>query len=182
MPEIPVKEDRPAELHLPEIKREQIVRALSEIHLPAFELPEGVSKIDWRAIDPSSIDLGKAMAGVAAATRIGKPIIRRSRLTIAVGALVVVGLAAAALLSTPAVRERAGRTVRGVRNRVPARSGSSDTLEIEDDILMEPITEAAAPVETASVEQTIVELVPVMAVAASDANENPVAAEAVTPA
>jgi len=167
MPELPVKEVRPAELHLPEIKREQIVRALSEIHLPAFELPDGVSKIDWRAIDPSSIDLGKAMAGVAAATRLGRPVIRRSRLTVAVGALVVVGLAAVALLSTPAVRERAGRAVRGVRSRMDARPGSSDVLEVEDDIVAEPVSDAAMPVEGASVGPTIIELVPVMDAAPS---------------
>jgi len=177
MPEIPVKEGRPAELHLPEIKREQIVRALSEIHLPAFELPDGVSKIDWRAIDPSNIDLGKAMAGVAAATRMGKPMIRRSRLAVAVGALVVVGLAAAALLSTPAVRERAGRTVRGVRSRVDARTGPADLLEIEDDILAGPVADAAAAVESAAVE-----MVPVMDVTPDDTNETPVATEAATPA
>ena len=146
MPELPVKEVRPAELRLPEIKREQIVRALSEIHLPAFELREGVSKIDWRGMDRSGMDLGKAIAGVAAATRLGRPMIRRSRLTVAFGALVVVGLAAAALVSTPVVRERAGRAVRGVRSRMDARSGSADILEIEDDVLVVAVpTVDAAP-------------------------------------
>lgn len=172
MPELPVKEVRPAELKLPEIKREQIVRALSEIHLPAFELPDGISKIDWRAIDPSTIDFGKAMAGVAAVTRLGRPIIRRSRLTVAVGALVVIGLAAAALLSTPAVRERAGRTVRGVRSRVDRRSASGDMLEVEDDIPAESASVASAPAEAG----------PITDVVGIDVIETPVPEEVTSPA
>jgi len=34
MPQVPVKEVRLSELHLPEIKRDDIVRSLSEIRLP----------------------------------------------------------------------------------------------------------------------------------------------------
>lgn len=177
MPEIPVKDFRPAELHLPEIKREQIVRALSGIHLPTFEMPDGISKIDWRAIDLSSIDVGKAMAGVAAATRLGKPLIRRSRLTVAIGALVVIGVAAAALLSMPAVRERAGRTVRGVRSRVEARSGAGDALEIEDDILIAPASD-----EAMSIESALGDLVPVMDVTTTKATDAPVLEETTSPA
>lgn len=177
MPEIPVKEGRPSELHLPEIKREQIIRALSGIHLPAFDLPDGVSKIDWRAIDPSSIDVGKAMAGVAAATRRGKPMIRRSRLTVAVGALVVIGVAAAALLSTPAVRDRAGRTIREVRSRVAARSGAGDMLEIEDDVLATPRSDETTPIES-----SLGELVPVMEVATTKVTDAPVIDEVASPA
>jgi hypothetical protein len=176
VPELPVKEIRPAELHLPEIKREQIVRALSEIHLPTIEIPDGLSKIDWRAIDPSSIDVGKAVAGVVAATRLGKPMIRTSRLTIAIGTLVVIGLAAAALLSTPAVRERAGRTVRGVRARVGARAGASDMLEIDDDVLVETASDAVT-----SIESGLGDLVPVMDVGTSEAADTPDREESTSP-
>jgi hypothetical protein len=71
MPELPVKEIRLSELHLPEIKRDEIVRSLSEIRLPSLdlssverpkvELPDRIGRIDWRSIDVTS-----ALAGAAA--------------------------------------------------------------------------------------------------------------------
>jgi hypothetical protein len=149
MPELPVKEVRPSELRLPEIKREQIIRSLSEMRLPALDRPDIErpripfhvlgGRVDWRAIDPTSIDVSKAIAAVAAATRFGRPAIRRSRATLAVGTLVVVGLAAAALLASPAVRERAGRTARSVRIRMDGRGGSADLLEVDADVTVEPV-------------------------------------------
>jgi hypothetical protein len=136
MPELPVKEIRLSELHLPEIKRDEIVRSLSEIRLPAVELPSlelpkierRGSRFDWR-----SIDVGGAIAGATALGRLGRPLLRRSRMTMAVGAVVIVGLVVAAVFATPAVRERAGRTVRRVRDRVETRMTPSDVLEVEDD-------------------------------------------------
>jgi hypothetical protein len=140
MPELPVKEIRRSELHLPEIKRDDIVRSLSEIRLPAIELPkvelprreDPASRFDWR-----SVDLGAAVAGAAAlaqaGARAGRPLFRRSRVTVAAGTIVVVGLIAAAVLATPAVRQRAGATVRRVRDRVDARMTPSDVLELGDD-------------------------------------------------
>ena len=57
MPELPVKEGRLSELHLPEIKRDDIVRSLSEIQLPdvdltklerpKIDLPDSVTKFEW---------------------------------------------------------------------------------------------------------------------------------------
>jgi hypothetical protein len=136
MPELPVKEIRRTELHLPEIKRDDIVRSLSEIRLPAVELPaielprieRRPARFDWR-----SIDLGAAVASASAIAGAGRPLIRRSRVTVAAGAIVVVGLVAAAVLATPAVRHRAGATVRRVRERVDARMAPSDVLELDDD-------------------------------------------------
>jgi hypothetical protein len=135
MPELPVKEVRLSELHLPEIKRDDIVRSLSEIRLPAVELPtielptieRGSPRFDWR-----SIDLGAAVASAAAFAQAGRPLFRRSRVTVAAGTVVVVGLIAAAVLATPAVRQRAGATVRRVRDKVDARMTSSDVLELDD--------------------------------------------------
>jgi len=139
MPELPVKEVRPSALHLPEIKRDEIVRSLSELRLPSVDLPkvgrgsidiaDRVRRIDWRAID-----LTGALAGVATIARIGRPVLRRSRWTVAAGAAIVVGLAAAALLANPAVRERAGRTVRDLRARMDARFDADVVLDIEDDV------------------------------------------------
>lgn len=146
MPELPVKEVRLSELHLPELKRDEIVRSLSEIRRPTIDLPdlerpgggqarESLARIDWSRLDPTAIDLGRTMAGVAAIARMGRPIIR-SRWMLAVGTLVVIGLAGAALLSNTAVRERAGRTVGNVRARIDARSGAPDaSLDVEEDVV-----------------------------------------------
>lgn len=139
MPELPVKEIRLSELHLPEIKREDIVRSLSEIKLPSVELPavqlpgrerreNRTTRFDWR-----SIDVAEAMAGMAAITRIGRPLLRRRRMTAAVGTVLVVGLVTVAVLANPTVRERAGRTARRVRDRAQGRMTPSDVLEVDDD-------------------------------------------------
>jgi hypothetical protein len=141
MPEIPVKEIRLSELHLPEIKREDIVRSLSEIKLPSVDLPAvqlpgrarretgGITRFDWR-----SIDLAEAMAGMATISRLGRPMLRRSRVTVAAGAVLVVGLVTVAVLANPTVRERAARTARRVRDRAQGRMTPSDVLEVDDDL------------------------------------------------
>ena len=136
MPELPVKEIRLSELHLPEIKRDDIVRSLSEIRMPSVELPSvelprrqgRASRFDWR-----SVDLGAAVASATALAQASRPLFRRSRVTLAAGTIVVVGIVAAAILATPTVRQRAGATVRRVRDRVDARMTPSDVLELEDD-------------------------------------------------
>lgn len=161
MPELPVKEVRLSELHLPEIKRDEIVRSLSEIRLPSIDLPkverprlnapEGFGRIDWR-----SFDLTGALAGAATIARIGRPILRR-RWTLAAGAVIVAGIAAAALLANPSIRDRAGRTVRDLRAKLETRSDTDAMLEIEDDLpatadtgeptSAEASTEASSPAE-----------------------------------
>ncbi len=148
MPELPVKDVRLPELHLPEIDRDEIVRSLSEIPLPkvdlsAIELPKveapaiDASKIELPRIDLSAIDVEKMVAGVAAIARIGRPMARRSRWPLAIGAIVVVGLAAWVVLGSTAARERAGRTARTVRERIDARFGPGDRLEIDADVPVE---------------------------------------------
>jgi len=167
MPELPVKEVRLSELHLPEIKRDEIARALSEVRLPSvdlskverprIDLPDGIGRIDWR-----SIDVTGALAGVAAIARMGRPVLRRSRWTLAAGVVVVAGIAAAVLLARPAVRERAGRSVRDLRAMIETRAAPTDVLEIEDDVLTsteptEPLsTEASAPSEDVAVAEMAV--------------------------
>jgi len=153
MPELPVKEVRPSELHLPEIKRDQIVRSLSEIHLPSvdlskverptFDLPDALSRIDWRPIG-----IGEALAGAAAIARVGRPVMRRSRFTIAMAAVIVAGLATAALLSNPAGRERAARTVRGMRAKMEMRGASTDRLEVDQDVPASSVPTEPASLET----------------------------------
>jgi hypothetical protein len=137
MPELPVKDLRISELHLPEIKRDDIVRTLSEklpsVDLSSIELPgrdrRQPSRFDWRSIDPA-----EALAGLAAVGRIGRPLVRRWRWGIAMGVVIVVGIATTALLANPVVRERAGRTVGKLRDKARTRMDRRDVLEIDADI------------------------------------------------
>ena len=156
MPELPVKEVRLPELHLPEIDRDQIVSSLSGLRLPAVDITTierprfgrkartgrfGLPAIDWR-----SIDLGPAVAGVAVLGRLGsraRPLVR-TRWVVVAGVVAAVGVATAALIATPAVRERAGKTVRDVRARMDG-GGSVDELEVEADL-----GDTKADVETAA--------------------------------
>ncbi len=165
MPELPVKEVRLPELHLPEIDRDQIIGSLSGLRLPAVDLPAverprfgrpGSRRFDVRAIDWRAIDLGPAIAGATALVRVGsraRPLVR-SRWAVVAGVVVVAGLAAA-LVATPAVRERAGRTVRRVRVRMDG--AMSDRLEVDADLadtkadvetIAEDVVKATDDVET----------------------------------
>ena len=138
MPELPVQEVRPSELHLPEIKRDEIVRSLSEVRVPTLDiaaierprivLPNSIRRFDWR-----SIDLGGALAGAAAIARLGRPVARRARWPYVAGAVILVGAASAVILATPPVRERAGRAIRDLRARIDERMGPDDGLEIDAD-------------------------------------------------
>ena len=151
MPELPVKEGRLSELHLPEIKRDDIVRSLSEIRLPdvdltklerpKFDLPDSVSKFEWA-------DVGKAVAGAAAAANIGRRA-SRPRWPLAVGGLIIAGLATWAIVSNEALRTRIANAATAVRERISAmRSNDDEWLEMDRD---EPIAFDAAetkPIET----------------------------------
>jgi hypothetical protein len=140
VPELPVQEVRLSELHLPEIKRDEIVRSLSEVRVPTLDLaaierprialPDSIRRFDWH-----SIDLGGAVAGAAAIARLGRPLARRSRWPYVAGAVIVVGAVTAVILASPAVRERAGRTIRDLRGKIDERMGPDDGLEIDDDAI-----------------------------------------------
>lgn len=146
MPELPVREVRLPELHLPEIDRDHIIGTLSG-RLPNVELPtigrpgserdERSGGFDWRAIDWPAIDLGPALAGAGALVRLGsraRPLVR-SRWAVAAGVVVATSLAAAAILAQPVVRERAGRTFRTVRDGVRERmGGTDDRLDVDADL------------------------------------------------
>jgi hypothetical protein len=137
MPELPVKDLRLSELHLPEIKRDDIVRTLSErlpsIDLSAVELPgrdrRATSRFDWRSIDPAEM-----LAGLAAVSRFGRPLARHWRWGVAAGVVIAVGVATAAILARPDVRERAGKTAGKLRDKVQARMERGDVLELDDDL------------------------------------------------
>ena len=129
MPEVLIKEIRLPELHLPEISRDDIRRSLSEIHLPDVDL----SNIVRPRVDLPNIDIGKTIAGVAAAAHLTRPTHRR-RWQPALGALIVAGLAGWAVLGNAALRERISKVVDGLRQRVDSmRSGAVDELEVDAD-------------------------------------------------
>ena len=152
MPALPVKEVRLSELHLPEINRDEIARSLSDIRLPdvdlpRIDLPRAVSKFEWPKIDLSSVDVGKAMAGAAAAAHIGRRP-KRPRWPLAVGGLIVACLAGLAMLSNEALRARLGSGTAAIRARISAvRSKRHDRIDIDGD---DPIAFTAA--ETAPIE------------------------------
>ena len=139
MPKLSVKEVRLSELHLPEIKRDEIRRSLSEIRLP-----EAVSKFEWPEIDLSSVDVGKAMAGAAAAAHLGRRAQRR-RWPLAVGGLIVAGVATWAIMSNEALRARLASAAGAIRERISAvRSNWYDGHEINrDDPIAFPAAETA---------------------------------------
>jgi hypothetical protein len=149
MPDLPVKDAPLSAIHLPELKRDDIVRSLSEMHLPEtpkVDLPDAVAKFEWPRLDLSSIDIPKALAGVAAAANIGRRA-RRPRWPLAVGGLIIAG-AVAAVLSNEGVRARLANAVNRLRDRVMAmRKPSDDILDIDVD---DPIAFDAA--ETAAIE------------------------------
>jgi hypothetical protein len=136
MPELPVKDVRFSDLHLPEMKREGIMRALADIRRPDVDLskierpklsmPESVSNIDW----PTTSDIGKVVAGAAAAAHIGRRA-QRPRWPFAVGGLIVAGLAVWAL-SNEMVRARISEVVNAVRDRI-ASMRTTDDDRFDDD-------------------------------------------------
>ncbi len=141
MPELPVKEIRRSELHLPEISRKDIMRSLSEMRLPDVELPDSLTKRDWPKFEMPDVDLGKAVAGAAAAAHIGRK--SRSRWPFAVGGLILAGLATAAILSSETIRAKIASGIEALRERVATmRSTDYDGLDIDQD---EPIAFDAAP-------------------------------------
>jgi hypothetical protein len=142
MPDLPVKDSRLSALHLPEFKRDDIVRSLSEMHLPdtdlskiqrpKIEMPDAVTKFEWPRVDLSSIDVPKALAGAAAAANIGRRS-RRPRWPVAVGGLIVVG-AVAAVLSNEGVRSRLANAVASLRERLMSMGArDAEYLDVDRD-------------------------------------------------
>ncbi len=143
MPELPVKEARLSELHLPEIGRDDIARSLSEIHIPEFDLPriERPKMPDRMA----KVDLGKAVAGVVAMTPF-RPKRSRPRWPLAVGGLIIAGVATTVILSNRAIRDRLASAYNALRTRLSSMR-RDDMLEIDVD---DPVAFTAA--ETAPID------------------------------
>lgn len=89
MPEFTVKEVRLPELHLPEVKRDQIVRALSGIHVPEVDLAKveprrrlrnvDLGALPWRRRGMSAADAGRLVAAAVTAARLARPARSRPR-------------------------------------------------------------------------------------------------------
>jgi hypothetical protein len=161
MPELPVKDVRLSELHLPELKRNDIMRALSEIahpevdlskvERPRIDLPDSVSNLGPK-VDRLSADIGKAVAGAAAAVHIGRRA-KRSRWPLAAGGLIVAGLAAWAILTNETVRARLTAIANAVRQRL-ASMRTDDGLEIDRDDAVAFDAAETHPVEPAPYSDT----------------------------
>jgi hypothetical protein len=142
MAELPVKEVRPSELHLPEIKRDEIVRALSEIRMPEIDLP----RIERPDVDLSARSFGRVATAIAVALGlVTRP--RRSRWPLAVGGVVIAGLATVAVLSNTAVRARLSGATSAVRDRVGAMRAGDDALEVGHDDVVAFDAAATAEIE-----------------------------------
>jgi hypothetical protein len=133
MPELPVKEVRPSELHLPEIKREEIIRALSDIKMPDVKMPDvDLSRIERPTVDQATKSLGRMATAAAVALHL-VPRARRPRWPLAIGGLIVAGLAVA-VLTNESVRTRLSAGASAVRERVTAmRSDADQTLDVGAD-------------------------------------------------
>ena len=74
MPEFTIKEVRLPELHLPEIKRDDIVRSLSGVRLPEVDLAKARrTTIKVPAVSVTGADVGKVLAAGAALARFVTP-------------------------------------------------------------------------------------------------------------
>jgi hypothetical protein len=171
MPEFTVKEIRLPELHLPEIKREDIVRSLSGVRMPAVDLAKAKRTIgNVPAVTLTTSDVGKLVAAAAAVARFARPtpsrsrwlagafrrdsrspvarIIQpranRSRRPLVIGLLVAAALGAWALLRRPDVRQRVDEVAQRARTRFDELRAGSGVDETE------PIAFSAA--ETAPME------------------------------
>jgi hypothetical protein len=103
---------------------------MPDVDMPKVERPNMPSMPN---LDFSRIDIGKAVAGAAAAVHIGRKA-QRPRWPFAVGALIVAGLASWAILSNRAVRERLATGATAVRERIQLMlPAGDDSLDVEMD-------------------------------------------------
>lgn len=141
---LPANELHLPELHLPDLTRDGIARSLSDVHLPDLDL----SGLERPRIELPSLDLGKAIAGAAAAAHIGQRA-RRPRWPLAVAGLVVAGLAGWAILSQDAQRVRLTRGAQAIRERISAiRSDLRGRSDVDPGNAIAFSAADTAPIET----------------------------------
>jgi len=113
------------------------------------DVQDAVSTFEWPTIDLASIDVGKAIAGAAAAAHVGRRS-HRPRWPLAVGGLVVVGLTGLVILRSDALRARLARGASLIRERISAvRGNRAERLGIDrGDPIAFPAAQTA-PIESA---------------------------------
>lgn len=175
MPEFTVKEVRLPELHLAEIKRDDIVRSLSGVRLPEVDLATvRQATIRVPAVRLTSSDVGKLIAAGAAIARFARPVPNRgpwtsgrfgrrarsplvrmvqpgrsrSRWPLALGACIVVAVGAWAVLRRPSIRNQVDEAMRSARARFDAwRATSAQPDEGTDEAIASSMG-TAQPEET----------------------------------
>jgi hypothetical protein len=163
MPEFTVKEVRLPELHLPEIKRDDIVRSLSGVRLPDVDLARARPiRLKVPTVALSGADVGRLIAAGAAIARFARPAPRRtampmlpfarrrrspvarlieplqprprrSRWPMLIVVTCAVTVAVWALLRRPAVRRRVDEVAREARERWATIRTTDERLEIDPD-------------------------------------------------
>ena len=136
---VSTKESSVKTLRLPEISRDAIARGLSEIQVPglskierpSIEMPE----IDLSKVELPRVDVGRAVADAAVSMGIARR--SRPRWPFVVGAAVIAGLSAWAVMHSTSIRERLDRAARMARQRMDEmRAAGSpsdrDTFDIDD--------------------------------------------------
>jgi hypothetical protein len=127
--------------------------SVKEIRLPDVDLP----RLEWPKVDLSSVDVGKAIAGVAAAAHIGRRA-RRPRWPLAVGGLILAGLAGWAILANETLRARLAGGTSAVRGRISAmRANRSARLQVDRDDPIAFGAAATAPIQTSPITDTAIE-------------------------
>ena len=162
MPDLRLREVHLPELRLPEMSREDIIRAIGEatrdVDLGRFDprrvdVPEiepspierakaQLAKVDLSRVDLSKVDLPKVIATAGQAAGVVRAT-RRPRLPFVIGGLVALGLVGFALLTSPMVRPRLDELGRKARARVDAmrEPGSED---VDEPAFESPDVEAVA--------------------------------------
>jgi hypothetical protein len=160
MPEFTVKEVRLPELHLPEIKRDDIVRSLSGVRLPDVDLAKARPlRIKVPAVAVSSSDVARLVAAGVGIARLARPVpqrrrmprlpfignsrspvarlikprTRRSRWPMVIVVVGAVAVAAWALMRQPSVRRRVDEVARDARERWATMRTPDERLEIDSD-------------------------------------------------
>jgi len=143
MPTIRREDVRLPELHLPEMSRDDISKAMADagrdMDLSRFD-PRRIdlSKVE---LDLSRVDLPRAVADAAEATGFVK-VRRASRVPMVVGAAVVIGLVGFALLTRDEVRSRLDALIVRSRERFDEWRGS-EPMDEDDDPLAFDAAETA---------------------------------------
>lgn len=137
------------------MKHGDLVGGRSGIHLPDITIPSAISKVDWPQVDLSSIDVGKAVRGAAAAAHIGRRR-HRARRPLAIGGLIVAALASWVILKNDALRTRLADAVGTIRDRISTMKRSRfDQKEIDAPIAFDRAPTAPIEASAFTVSSTI---------------------------